>query len=153
MAGYDDFSNRRTGWVQTGAATAALVLSVALVAWMALLVLRGVDDLSTANSDNVQWSLAQADVEFLRFRIALRDAEEDPTALESVRRRFDVFYSRMATIESGEMYRAMRDDPQFRGPRTRVRDFLSESVPFIDSPDADLHASLPLLAELFVLHD
>ncbi len=147
MAGYDDFSNRRTGWVQTGAATAALVLSVALVAWMALLVLRGVDDLSTANSDNVQWSLAQADVEFLRFRIALRDAEEDPTALESVRRRFDVFYSRMATIESGEMYRAMRDDPQFRGPRTRVRDFLSESVPFIDSPDADLRASLPLLAE------
>ncbi|HBT00129.1 MAG TPA: hybrid sensor histidine kinase/response regulator, partial [Citreicella sp.] len=113
---------------------------------MALLVLRGVDDLSTANSDNVQWSLAQADVEFLRFRIALRDAEEDPTALESVRRRFDVFYSRMATIESGEMYRAMRDDPQFRGPRTRVRDFLSESVPFIDSPDADLRASLPLLA-------
>ncbi|MBB93408.1 MAG: hybrid sensor histidine kinase/response regulator [Rhodobacteraceae bacterium] len=127
----------------TGAAAAALVICVALVAWMALAVLRQLDGLSSANSDNLQWSLSQAQVEFLVFQLALEEANEDPQSLADVRRSFDIFYSRMSTIENGAVFRAMRDDPAFVAPRARVRAFLQDTVPLIDSSDPELRAALP----------
>ncbi|QEW21968.1 Autoinducer 2 sensor kinase/phosphatase LuxQ [Marinibacterium anthonyi] len=127
----------------TGAAAIGLVISVALVGWMAVAVLRQIDALSAANSDNLQWSLSQAEVEFLRFRLAIEQAQQDPAKLPDLRRNFDIFYSRMATIERGVVFRAMRNMPHFVGPRTRVRQFLEETVPIIDSQDDVLIAAIP----------
>lgn len=137
---------RKTAWTQTGAAVAALVLCVLLIAWMAWAVLRQIEDLSTANSDNLQWSLSQADVEFLRFRLSIQQARDGTETLDDLRRRFDIFYSRMSTIENGDVFRDMRQDPEFDAPRQAVRAFLDNTVPLIDGSDEALRGALPDLA-------
>lgn len=142
----EDPPRRKAAWTQTGAAIAALVLCVLLIAWMAWAVLRQIEELSTANSDNLQWSLSQADVEFLRFRLSIQQARDGSGTLDEMRQRFDIFYSRMSTIENGEVFRGLREDPQFRAPRRAVRAFLDTTVPLIDGPDTDLRAALPDLA-------
>lgn len=51
--------------------------------------------LSSASSDNVHWTLSQAEVEFLEFRNAVNWARTAPeTPLSTVIVEFDVFYSR-----------------------------------------------------------
>lgn len=138
--------SRRSGFLTTSAAATVLVVSVLLAAWTGLLVLRQIDELSRANSDNVQWSLSQAEVEFLRFRIALEETSDDPASLTHVRRSFDIFYSRMTTVERGEVFRSLRDDPAFTDPRSHVQAFLDRTVPIIDGPDAALLAAIPDIA-------
>lgn len=113
---------------------------------MAWLVLHEIDELSTANSDNLQWSLAQADVEFLQFELAINEAQFNAEMLRDVRRRFDIFYSRMQTLERGEVFRTLRTDSVFEPPRQRIGSFLSESLPLIDGEDRTLFAALPAMA-------
>ncbi|GHG94098.1 ATP-binding protein [Pseudodonghicola xiamenensis] len=137
----------RMPWGRTSAVVLVLVLCIALVGGLAWIVLRELDALSRANSDNLQWSLAQADVEFLHFRLELEQARHDPSRLDQVRRRFDIFFSRMATLEKGEVFRTLRADPAYDLPRSHVREFLDQAVPLIDSPDARLAAALPQLAQ------
>ncbi|NDW00263.1 response regulator [Yangia sp. PrR002] len=139
----DTSTQSRTTLVQTGGAVSALVLCAGLVVWLGWLVLREIDDFSVANSDNLQWSLAQADVEFLQFRLALKEAQDDPEALEGVRRRFDIFYSRMVTMSSGRVFHSLRESLQSSAPRMRVLDFLENTVPLIDGPDEGLESELP----------
>ena len=144
----DDTSTQsRTTLVQTSGAAAALLLCVGLVVWLAWLVLREIDDFSVANSDNLQWSLAQADVEFLQFRLSMKDAQDNPAAMEDVRRRFDIFYSRMVTMSSGRVFHTLRESVQSSAPRMRVLDFLENTVPLIDGPDEEFLAELPDLLE------
>ncbi|MDK3020151.1 hybrid sensor histidine kinase/response regulator [Pseudodonghicola flavimaris] len=135
-----------TPWRRTGATVLTLIFCLGLVSGMALLVLRELDDLSQANSDNLQWSLAQADVEFLRFQLELERARDDPTRLDQVRRRFDIFYSRMTTLERGTVFERLRADPTFDHPRTHLRSFLDSTVPLIDGSDVALFDALPQLA-------
>ncbi|GHF59119.1 hybrid sensor histidine kinase/response regulator [Seohaeicola zhoushanensis] len=125
---------------------AVLGLSMALVAGMAWLVLSELEELSTANSDNLQWTLAQADVEYLRFRLAIDEARHHDGSLADVRRRFDIFYSRMDTLERGTVYQTLRESREFDAPRERLTTFLSRTIPLIDAPDAQLEAGLGDLA-------
>ncbi|SLN10171.1 Aerobic respiration control sensor protein ArcB [Roseivivax jejudonensis] len=141
-----EIAPRRTLWSRLSVVVTLLVFCFSTVAGMGWLVLREIDDLSTANSDNLQWSLAQVDVEFLQLEVALLEAERDPSLLPVVRRRFDIFYSRMSTLERGEVFRDMRENPDYDAPRANVRDFLDATVPLIDGPPEDLRAALPDLA-------
>ncbi|SER99483.1 PAS domain S-box-containing protein [Tranquillimonas rosea] len=125
---------------------AGIALVAALVAWMAVLALREIDDLGTANSDNVQWSLAQMDVEYLRFRLAVADAQTGTADLDTVRRRFDVFYSRMSTLAAGEVFLPLRGRAEFESARQDIAGFLEATVSLIDGPDAELRAALPDIA-------
>uniref|UniRef100_A0A2A3JVT8 histidine kinase n=1 Tax=Alloyangia mangrovi TaxID=1779329 RepID=A0A2A3JVT8_9RHOB len=143
----ENSTHSRATLVQTGGAASALLLCVGLVVWLGWLVLREIDDFSVANSDNLQWSLAQADVEFLQFRLAMKDAQDNPAAMEDVRRRFDIFYSRMVTMSSGRVFHALRESVQSSAPRMRVLDFLEKTVPLIDGPDQEFLAELPSLLQ------
>ena len=128
-------------------AVVALGICLALVVGMAVILLREIEDLSRANSDNLQWTLAQIDVEFLRFNLALEQADESPAALDHLRQRFDIFYSRVGILERGEVFRRMRDDPAFDAPRTEIGDFLADAVEFIDAADPVLFDAVPRLQE------
>ncbi|WP_375691799.1 ATP-binding protein [Pseudooceanicola sp. LIPI14-2-Ac024] len=143
----DEEALRQRTRARAGLALAALAVCVALVVGMALFVLREIEELSRANSDNLQWSLAQTDVEFLRFQLALEHAQVDPATLAQVRQRFDIFYSRVSTLERGEVYREMRDNPAFDEARARIGGFLDRTVTLIDGPDQDLRAALPVLSD------
>ena len=137
---------RRSIWTRTSAIILLLAFCMGTVAGMAWVVLRQIDELSTANSDNLQWSLAQADVEVLQLELALRKAIADPAQLGEVRRRFDVFYSRIGTLERGDVFRTLRSASDFSEPHGAVRAFLDDTVPLIDGDDAQLIAALPDLA-------
>ncbi|WP_425053119.1 ATP-binding protein [Psychromarinibacter sp. S121] len=134
-------------WRRRGATVFALACCIGMIAFMAWVLLREIEEVSTANSDNLQWSLAQADVEFLRFELAMQRAQVDPTRVDQVRRRFDIFYSRMDTIENGIVFRALRRDPTYDEPRAIVRAFLQDAIPLIDGDDKTLIAALPDLSE------
>lgn len=134
---------RRRTKTSAGLAIAALGVCVSLVIGMAFLILGEIEDLSRANSDNLQWSLAQVDVEFLRYNLALENAENTHASMLDVRQRFNVFYSRVNTVESGTVYQLLRDDPAFDAPRKAIQDLLNHGVPVIDGPDAALWQAIP----------
>lgn len=140
-------SQGRASRTRNSAVALVLVFCIALIGGMSWMVLRELDSLSQANSDNLQWSLAQADVEFLQFRLELEQARTDPARLDQLRRRFDIFYSRMATLENGQVFRTLRADPTYDLPRSRVRSYLDQTIPLIDGPDEVLFAALPRLAQ------
>ncbi|MGY3438681.1 MULTISPECIES: ATP-binding protein [unclassified Marinovum] len=129
----------------------ALLLGLAVASALAVVMLAGqvardLRLLSTANSDNVQWSIAQSEVEFLKFLATLdAAATTDPPAPEQVRRAFDIFYSRIDTLENGRIYIDLRRTPEFSGVLTTVRDFLDGHAPVIDANDPDLVSAVPAL--------
>jgi PAS domain S-box-containing protein len=138
---------RLPGWVRVTALVLGIGSCLTLVAGLSWMARQEVDGLSTANSDNVQWGLAQAQVELLQFQLALEVAQDDPARVIDVKRRFDVFYSRVSTLDRGEVHRSLRQNPEFEALQRRVASFLDESAPLIDGPDPALLAALPQLGD------
>lgn len=103
--------------------------------------------LDSASSDNVQWSLSQAEVEYLELGHALDQVVEEPVPnaedLRRLRVEFDVFYSRIATLRNGSLYAGLRANPAAAAAMADIRAFLDESIPLIDGADAALHAAAP----------
>lgn len=110
---------------------------------------REIDVLATANSDSAQWSLAQAEVELVRFRNAVLEAQidGDDADLADVRRRFDVFYSRVSTLATAQVFFDVRQETQVQESLALLDDFLQRCLPVIDGGDANLRAALPRIAE------
>jgi PAS domain S-box-containing protein len=128
-------------------ALGGVALAAMAMVFLAFEVDRKIGALATANSDSTQWSLAQAEVELLALQTSLLIAEDDPeSSLSDVRRRFDVFYSRIGTIAQSPTYAPLLDLTGLPESLGRVEGFLSGAVPAIDGPDEDLRAALGSLA-------
>ncbi len=112
---------------------------------LALEVARQIDAQSGASTDNVQWALSQIDVELLGFETALGDAVQTPSNLDEVRKRFDIFYSRVQTLSEGEVFAQPREDAEFKACLDRLQALVQRLTPSMDLPDASLQ---PLLAGL-----
>lgn len=122
---------------------------LAAILYLSSNVMRDLRLLSSARSDNVQWTLSQTEVDFLDFQRLLDRAMADPAPdLSQLRREFDLFYSRIETLRNGSIYEAVRKTPAFSESLAELRSFLDAAVPLIDAPDADLQAALPALAAL-----
>ncbi|MGH1354811.1 MAG: ATP-binding protein [Thalassovita sp.] len=90
--------------------------------------------LETANSDNVQWTLAQAEVEFMEFHHVLEENLLSPALdARAIRRAFDVFYSRIVTLESGRLYDGLRQNSDFTRSLGAARQYLNTHVGLIDA--------------------
>ncbi len=112
---------------------------------------RRLDALARANSDSVQWSLAQLEVEAQLMRETLATAG---VALAEVRKRFDIFYSRIAIFDGSALYAGIRERPDFNADLQEVRTFIDGALPLIDGPDDALRAALPdLAARAAILRD
>lgn len=126
----------------------ALILPSLTVIWRLSSDAReAIDKLAVANTDSAQWSLAQIEVEFFAYQNALLlalDGNRDPA---SVRRRFDVFFSRVKILSSSPLYENVIAIPDIRDAIGRVEEYLDASVPSIDSDDAALQAALLPLFE------
>lgn len=111
------------------------------------------NEMATATSDNRQWNLAQAEVEFLRFQNAVLAAQAsgdgDPALLNAMRLRFDVFYSRMMTIQNGATIEVTRRDSVNAERIARVVRSLDGLIPAIDGNNAQLQAAVPDLIGAF----
>ncbi|MFD0979520.1 PAS domain-containing hybrid sensor histidine kinase/response regulator [Tropicimonas aquimaris] len=109
-------------------------------------VSRKLRSLDVAHSDNVQWTLSQLEVEFLLFQMSLREARDgSETSLLQMKRRFDVFYSRVATLRNGTAYQDLKNDYSFALSLVPVERFLRDTVPVIDGPREVLFAEIPAL--------
>jgi PAS domain S-box-containing protein len=102
--------------------------------------------LNTANSDNLQWTLSQTEVEFLLYyNAALYAASEPNLSLDILRKRFDIFYSRIDTIRRGPIYGRLAAEPKMVEEFTNIDAFIKATVPYIDSTDAQLRTRLPIM--------
>ena len=123
-------------------------IGFAVVVFMSMIVVRDLRLLNSAISDNVQWTLSQAEVEYLEYELNLARAIQDPAPrLRDLRREFDIFYSRVATLRESSVYAPLRQEEVFSSNLDRVHAFLQASVPAIDGNDADLIRALPALFE------
>lgn len=121
---------------------------LAAIIFLTATVARDLRELESASSDNVQWTISQTEVEFLEFTKQLTVVASDPEeGLSQMRRRFDVFYSRIDTLQSASVYSALQQQPGYATALNAVRQFLDETVPLIDSDDETLRAGLPALVE------
>lgn len=97
--------------------------------------------LNSASSDNVQWSLSQTEVEFLEFELHLAKLPlNTPDALVTLRREYDIFFSRINTLKDASNYEALRAERYFSDSLQSVETFLDDTVGIIDAPDAELVA-------------
>ncbi|QDC10759.1 response regulator [Oceanicola sp. D3] len=136
----------RTARLRLFASVIAGALCLAALVYLSVNVVRDLRLLNSASSDNVQWTLSQAEVEFLEYHMhlaALQGGTEEDLAL--LRREFDIFYSRISTLEQSSIYAALRDEPEFARNLRIVRTFLDRTVPLIDAPDADLKTGVQAL--------
>lgn len=135
---------RRTKWFGPLLAFLLFVASAVGIYYLSADARREINALATANADSSQWALAQSEVELLALLSEARRTEPDTVAhLRSIRRRFDVFYSRIATMRESAILATLREDPAARDYLDEAQSTLDAIVPTIDGPDGELQTALP----------
>ena len=121
-------------------------MSLGIFLYQAPKVSRQVEGLRSANADNIQWTILQLEVEFLELQLAAQAAGSGhDAALDRLRQRFDIFFSRIVTLDQSAPYaRVLREIPA-SAVFGRIRDHADHLMPFMDAPDAGLMRSLPAL--------
>ncbi len=136
-----EYRHRRAG--RTLVVLAGILVFV-VISFLTLNVSREIAAQSSAQSDNVQWSLSQTEVEFQEFSSRLR-IDVNPA---EIRRRFDIFYSRVQTVRQASVFADLRQSEAFAGHLSRTEVFLDEAVTLIDVDDVTLIQNLPRLAAM-----
>jgi PAS domain S-box-containing protein len=133
---------------------AGTVLAIGLTAVLWLDVMRRIDELAVTRSDNTQWTISQLEVDYLRLALAAEGASAGRAdALDGLRQRFDIFYSRWRTLGRAEAYSRLAEDPEYQDAAREIDRFLDRGVALVDGPDAVLRAALPdLRTEIDGLH-
>jgi PAS domain S-box-containing protein len=123
----------------------AICTQVTFVLWSQ--VLQKLDTLSVAASDDAQFTLNQMELEFVLFLNAALLAGEaaGEEELIELRRRFDIFYSRVQILGNGQIYRPLAARPEVQPALSRVEAFLAAKVPLIDGTDDILRSNLPAI--------
>lgn len=137
-------SRKAIGRINAIAGLMVFLLCLGVIVGLALDVQRRLEALGRAQSDSVQWALAQIEVETSLLHESL---SKDRVDLAEVRKRFDVFFSRMQIFLSGNLYSGLREIPEFGRSLAAVEDFIEECLPVLDGPDDDLRKSLQRIEE------
>ncbi|SMR72774.1 PAS/PAC sensor hybrid histidine kinase [Aliiroseovarius halocynthiae] len=137
--------NSKTGLIGLAILAGLTLFSITV---LSINVARDIGQLDSARSDNIQWTLTQAEVEFLELeRAAMLARQSDAPDLTGLRREFDIFYSRINTLTQSSIYSNLREDETFGQSLLALRTFLNETTPEIDGTDADLLTALPQLLD------
>ena len=135
---------RRSGLSAGFVIIVVAVLAFALLAYLAVRVNGDAAELRASPKDNVQWTVSRLEVETLRLQNALTDETQ---SLRDVRRRFDVFYSRVTLFREADLFAPLRADQKSKEQIDRVVDFLEASTPIFDGDDETLSALRQQLAQ------
>lgn len=126
----------------SGLASACLLAAI----YMTAQVFLKLDELGSTATDNMQWTVAQLEVEQVKAINALeRLAPEKSTTGQEARRRFNALYSRVVTLREGREYAEAMAGPDAAGQLDRVYDTLIQVLPVIDGDHSRLVASGPML--------
>ena len=122
-------SRKRRVLVSVLAYVAVVLFGAAAIWLLSADARREVDALATANADSTQWSLAQSEVEFLSFASAARAVLAGQAQPAEARRRFDVFYSRVQTLNSARAFAEVRARPEVASSLADINVFLADAIP------------------------
>lgn len=131
-----------------------LVASLAQTVMLGRAAIVRFNALSNARTDNLQWNMAQLEVELLQLLNALQPVDGAAvTDLASLRQRYDIFYSRISTLRESTLYHELRNTEKARAPLQHIGMFLTRYTPVIDGPDRSLREALsPLESDVRALH-
>lgn len=102
--------------------------------------------LRSAPTDNIQWSLSQTQVELLMLNRAVNRMHLGKgSAVADVRKRFDIFFSRIKTLQTGQVYSTLVATSEVNSLLQNVRSDLDKLVDLIDGTDPELISALPIL--------
>lgn len=124
---------------------AIIAITAVVVGYLLTDVRAKLAELTSSPQDNVQWTLAQFEVEYLQFALELESAQDETVPLDDVRQRYDILYSRTQTLTDSQIYRAAFREPALKAELTVLARRLFAMADLIDQTDADLRASLPVL--------
>lgn len=120
-----------------------LVLAIVLgIGVLAIDVLRQIEQESESRSDNAQWALSQIELELMHLISAADSAEHAEIPLSELRLRYDIFYSRLTTLQEGRVFSHLRETQEFKSAIQRLSDYMQRHVAFIDGPDTALRGDL-----------
>ncbi|KQP49309.1 response regulator [Pseudorhodoferax sp. Leaf274] len=119
---------------------ASLVLAYIAIGVLQYRQYRALDDVMRRGDINALWTFAQLNVEYERLDHALNghllDAEAMPRS--QLQLRYDVFISRVGSIESGTAYQLMRGDASYEQGTKDLRSFIAAGDKVL-GPDAAAH--------------
>ncbi len=123
-----------------------LLASLLLVGGLGRTVFTDLRVLSTAQNDDVSWRMSQLEVELLRLQMATQSAATEASLrLNDVRKRFDIFYSRVSNVRQSAFFRPISQEETVASSTADATAFLERTVPLIDGADEALRAYLPTL--------
>ena len=122
-----------------------LFLLTVLVAVTGYRLLGDIEKLRAAPRDNIQWTLSQAEVDLLLLSRAIRRAQTDQGSLSDLRKRFDLFYSRIDILAKGSAFKGLRGGSPGVDRLSELQAFLDRSVALIDGDDEALRDGLSAL--------
>jgi hypothetical protein len=123
-----------------------LLASLLLVGGLGRTVFTDLRVLSTAQNDDVSWRMSQLEVELLRLQMAAQSAATEASLpLNDVRKRFDIFYSRVLNVRQSAFFRPIAQGETVARSTADATAFLERTVPLVDGSDEALRAYLPTL--------
>lgn len=112
-------------------------------------VVQRLEGLSTAATDNIQWTLSQAEVDHLKFRAAISEVRS-PKGVAQLRRQFDIYYSRIATFVESPLFSDLRKSVDGGELLGRLEQRLEQFALLIDVDDDSVVQNLPKISDLMV---
>lgn len=132
-----------------------LLIVLVILMMTSILALQGsgvrakLEELQAATHDNVQWNLAQIEVELLMFLNALVTAQatpEDAVTLDIAKRRFKIFFSHVQSINNDGNLAELNANPSFAESMDAITTALKNATALIDANPAVLRAELGTLS-------
>lgn len=133
--------------VAQGLKPAIIILAAVSIAVVAVLWLRLEAELGSYRQeavDNFHWNISQLELDIVRFGDEAEIVQLKPLEpLGELRKRFDLFYSRVQSVLQGNMFKKLNLGAVVAPMTARLEDYIGQTTPLIDSPDPELRSALP----------
>ncbi|MGR3614714.1 MAG: ATP-binding protein [Paracoccaceae bacterium] len=128
---------------------AGLGLISLLLSFMVTNLLTQLRELSTAASDNTQWSISQLDTEFANLSAVLADGLSDPRfSPDDIQLRVDIMISRASIINSGSAAAIFSQDDRAADLIAPINDFVDRAITISDQSGPFTREDLQALRDL-----
>ena len=134
------FRFSRNTLVRRGVTALVIASLITVLGVLGLEVRHQLTHLANSASENVQWTLGQAETEIIALELATvnalhADADDDAAALDEVRLRFDIAYSRIETLQNAQVLADLRRVQDIGSEIQAALDFREAWVPVIDGSE------------------
>ena len=138
----------RPATVRTKMVLALTIACIAALGTLSLglgrIVLNELDHIGTNATERLTWKLAQIQISHLQLKEKAHLSEEGKD-LHVLRLEFNIYFSRVATLQESPMFETLRANENFAERLVRIQRRLDQFVPIVDGPDTELVKAMPEL--------